>query len=93
MDQPAADNAPVDDEGSAPNCHGWCAGWGAARARWGGMGRRRKVRIVVLTLIAMALLLRWRGTPLVQVNVRLTFRPVAAVAAFGEAHVDASTRG
>ena len=60
-----------------------------ARERWAGMSARRKWMIAGGMLLVLFIVLRKRGAPLVQVNleVELTFRPVAttAVSLFGSA--------
>jgi hypothetical protein len=51
----------------------------AIRARWAQMPRRRRLAAIAVATFLLVVLLR-RGAPLVQVNVSLTFRPVASTA-------------
>ena len=63
------------------------------RGRWSGLPKRRKRALIVIAgVLLLVTVLRRRGAPLVQVNVDLTFHPIAttAVSLFGPASISES---
>ena len=68
-----------DGEGAEGTAERMRARMETMRARWALMPRRRRLAVIAVAAFLLVALLR-RGAPLVQVNVSVTFRPVASTA-------------